>query len=106
MRRYASVNPSAAEVGSLIAALFTRMSMRPCSASTAARTAANASVSPTSHVRVPLVGVLRRSSSSRVASSSARRAMPTVVAPRAARSDARRRPMPDDAPVTTAICPS
>ena len=70
-----------------------------------ARTATKPSVSLTSQVTVDELGDDCCISSARLGEELRRRASPTTVAPRAAMSRAKRRPRPDDAPVTTATAP-
>src|SRR5450631_685401 len=91
--------------GSGIAALLIRMSMRPCRCSMSRKVAAKRVVSLTSQAMWCESGADCCSCGVSAASRSSRRASATTVAPVAANSSARRWPIPDDAPVTTAIDP-
>src|SRR5579875_832948 len=91
--------------GSPTPASLTSTSRRPSRRSVSDNTAVNRAVSVTSQTTVLEAGERRRSSVSSSASRPCRRATPTTVAPASARSSAKRRPSPEDAPVTTATAP-
>ncbi len=83
-------------------ALLTSTSMRPRSASTAATAASIEAWSVTSSSTADAEPPAARTSASRSARSSVRRAAATTCAPAAASATTRSRPIPREAPVTSA----
>ena len=92
-----AVRSLAAKSGAVECATSTPMASYAASAfATIARTS---SLEPTSHLIIIDRGLMRCSSARTALSRSAERAQPIITAPRAARSSARRLPIPSDAPV-------
>mmetsp|Transcript_23308 Transcript_23308/g.74661 ORF Transcript_23308/g.74661 Transcript_23308/m.74661 type:complete len:209 (-) Transcript_23308:6-632(-) len=89
-------------------ALLTRMSILPCSATSAATAATHCTSSPTSNATAEQEAAGFLSSRRRRASSTVAGLVPvrTVCAPCAASASAMAKPMPREAPVTSATLPS
>ena len=111
-RRLMSITRSISSMDILVArwasgmpALLIRMVTGPSAASTVGTMDVSWSVSVTSRTKAAASPPWLRISSARASSRSVRRAASATLAPAAASTRAKRRPRPDEAPVTSAVWP-